>query len=91
MRNYGIGIGKTAERLGEARPLASVTEEEIGEALELLWGGAAVNTWNAREPDNPTLTPPRPALAARCCRRPSEAATGRRACSPEDIPTIYFW
>jgi integrase len=48
VRNYGIGIGKTAERLGEARPLATVADEEIGEALELLWGGAAVNTWNAR-------------------------------------------
>jgi hypothetical protein len=48
VRNYGIGIGKTVERLGEAKPLASVTDEEIGEALELLWGSAAVNTWNAR-------------------------------------------
>ncbi|MGW3603427.1 hypothetical protein [Micromonospora sp. NPDC005161] len=34
VRNYGIGVGKTAERLGEAR--------------ELLWGTAAVNTWNSR-------------------------------------------
>lgn len=48
VRNYGIGIGKSVERLGEAKPLASVTDEEIGEALELLWGSAAVNTWNAR-------------------------------------------
>lgn len=48
IRNYGIGVGKTAERLGEARPLASVADDEIGEALELLWGTAAVNTWNAR-------------------------------------------
>lgn len=48
VRNYGIGVGKTAERLGEARPLALVADDEIGEALELLWGTAAVNTWNSR-------------------------------------------
>lgn len=48
VRNYGIGVGKTAERLGEARPLASVADDEIGEVLELLWGTAAVNTWNSR-------------------------------------------
>ncbi|MFB7468891.1 tyrosine-type recombinase/integrase [Streptomyces sp. NPDC056224] len=48
VRNYGIGVGKTAERLGEGRPLASVMDDEIGEALELLWGTAAVNTWNSR-------------------------------------------
>lgn len=41
-------MGKTAERLGEARPLASVADDEIGEVLELLWGTAAVNTWNSR-------------------------------------------
>ncbi|BAU81403.1 recombinase [Streptomyces laurentii] len=41
-------MGKTAERLGEARPLASVADDEIGGALEQLWGEAAVNTWNAR-------------------------------------------
>ncbi|MDI9885834.1 site-specific integrase [Streptomyces sp. HNM0645] len=48
VRNYGVGVGKIAERLGEARPLASVADDEIGEALELLWGTAAVNTWNSR-------------------------------------------
>lgn len=48
VRNYGIGVGKTAERLGEGRPLASVADVEIGEALELLWGSSAANTWNAR-------------------------------------------
>ncbi|GAA2607204.1 MULTISPECIES: site-specific integrase [Streptomyces] len=48
VRNYGIGVAKTAERIGEARPLASVTDDEIGEALEMLWGTAAVNTWNSR-------------------------------------------
>ncbi|KOG07447.1 hypothetical protein ADK34_40275 [Streptomyces viridochromogenes] len=48
VRNYGIAVGKTAERLGEGRPLASVEDAEIGEALKLLWGRSAVNTWNAR-------------------------------------------
>ncbi|MFE5947075.1 site-specific integrase [Streptomyces sp. NPDC056480] len=48
VRSYGVGDGKTAERIGEARPLGSVANDEIGEALELLWGTAAVNTWNAR-------------------------------------------
>lgn len=46
VRNYGVGVGKTAERLGENRPLASVADEELGEALEPLWGSTAVNTWN---------------------------------------------
>ncbi|MCS0599752.1 hypothetical protein NX794_00625 [Streptomyces sp. LP11] len=35
------------ERIGEAGPLGLVADDEIGEALELLWGTAAVNTWNA--------------------------------------------
>ncbi|MEV0222258.1 site-specific integrase [Streptomyces sp. NPDC050704] len=48
LRSYGIGVGKTAEHLGEARPLATVADDEIGGALEQLWGEAAVNTWNAR-------------------------------------------
>jgi hypothetical protein len=30
------------------RSLATVTDDEIGGALEQLWGEAAVNTWNAR-------------------------------------------
>ncbi|WP_240634145.1 MULTISPECIES: acyl-CoA thioesterase domain-containing protein [Streptomyces] len=41
-------MGKTAERLGEGRPLASVADDEVGEALELLCGASAVNTWNSR-------------------------------------------
>ncbi|WP_326686726.1 site-specific integrase [Streptomyces sp. NBC_01795] len=48
LRSYSTGIGKTAERLGENRPLATIADDEIGEALEQLWGSAAVNTWNAR-------------------------------------------
>lgn len=48
LRNYGIAVGKTAERLGGGRPLTSLADDEIGEALEPLWGTAAVNTWNTR-------------------------------------------
>ncbi|GAA4982634.1 hypothetical protein [Actinopolymorpha pittospori] len=48
LRSYGIGVGKTAEHLGEARPLSTVEGDEDGGTLEQLWGGAAVNTWNAR-------------------------------------------
>jgi hypothetical protein len=48
LRAYGTGVGKTADRLGEQRPLAAVADDEVGEALELLWGSSAVNTWNAR-------------------------------------------
>src|SRR5687767_9396586 len=40
--------GQQCAQLGEGRPLASVADDEIGEALELLWGEAAVNTWNTR-------------------------------------------
>lgn len=47
-RNYSIGIGKTVEMIGDGRPLESVADDEIGQALEQLWGSAAVNTWNAR-------------------------------------------
>lgn len=36
VRSYGVGVGKTAERIGEARPLGSVADDEIGEALEGL-------------------------------------------------------
>ncbi|MBL1119713.1 site-specific integrase [Streptomyces sp. 110] len=43
-----MGVGKTAERLGEDRPLSWVADDEVGDALELLWGESAVNTWNAR-------------------------------------------
>ncbi|EYT81610.1 recombinase [Streptomyces sp. Tu 6176] len=48
VRNYGIVLGKTVEHLGEGRPLTAVADDEIGGALELLWGSSAVNTWNAR-------------------------------------------
>ncbi|MFH8804504.1 site-specific integrase [Streptomyces sp. NPDC017936] len=48
VQDYRIGGGKTAERLGKARPLASVADDEVGEAFELLWGTAVVNTWNSR-------------------------------------------
>ncbi|WP_235877055.1 site-specific integrase [Saccharopolyspora terrae] len=48
LRGYATAVGKTAAKLGEDRPLATVTDDEVGEALESLWGQAAVGTWNAR-------------------------------------------
>ncbi|BDT96931.1 hypothetical protein IFM12275_69070 (plasmid) [Nocardia sputorum] len=56
-RAYGIAIVKTVDALdgpgpdgliGRSRALDSVTDAEIGAALESLWGQAAVNTWNSR-------------------------------------------
>ncbi|WP_211246455.1 hypothetical protein [Amycolatopsis taiwanensis] len=56
-RAYGIAVVKTVDQLdgrdpdglpGPSRSLGSVTDDEIGAALESLWGQAAVNTWNAR-------------------------------------------
>lgn len=46
LRSYGIGVGTTAEHLGDARPLATVADHEIGGPLEQVRGEAAVNTWN---------------------------------------------
>jgi site-specific recombinase XerD len=48
LSTYTTAVTKTTERLGAARPLAAVADDEIGEALELLWGTSAANTWNAR-------------------------------------------
>lgn len=47
VRNYRIGVGKTAERLGAARYLASAADDEISEPLKLLWSTATVNTCNS--------------------------------------------
>ncbi|WP_328395098.1 hypothetical protein [Nocardia sp. NBC_00416] len=56
-RAYTIAIGKTVDRLdghtpdglpAPSRRLDSVIDDEIGAALESLWGTAAVNTWNTR-------------------------------------------
>lgn len=35
--------------LGEGRPLGQVADDEIGEALDALWGSTAVNTWDLHE------------------------------------------
>lgn len=48
VQNYGAGINKIAESLGEGQSMASVTGEEIAEAFELLWASSSVNTWNTR-------------------------------------------
>lgn len=47
-RNYGIALNKLSETLGEDRPLSTVEDDEIGQALELSWGSSAAGTWNAR-------------------------------------------
>jgi hypothetical protein len=69
VRNYGIGVGKTAERLGEDRPLDTVADDEIGGALEQLWGESAVNTWNA----------PAQEARERTALLPSRCGRGRRS------------
>lgn len=52
-RAYAVAVGKTADHLGGARPLQSVADDEVGQALELLWGSAAVNTWKGWHPNTP--------------------------------------
>jgi hypothetical protein len=37
VRSYGISVGRTIERIGGSRVLATVTDDEVGEALESLW------------------------------------------------------
>ncbi|WP_248960274.1 DUF4158 domain-containing protein [Sphaerisporangium perillae] len=78
VRAYTAGVGKTTIRRGEDRPWAAVADDEIGEALEALWGGAAVNTWNAR----------RAAVASSLawCRKRGQAAPAARSSSPTAGP-----
>lgn len=45
IRGYATAVGKTAEHLGEHRPLAVVADDEVGDALETSWGRAAVGSW----------------------------------------------
>jgi integrase len=47
-RSYTTTLDKIATELGTDRLLSSVTDEEVGQALELLWGEASVATWNTR-------------------------------------------
>lgn len=56
-RAYGITVMKVAEqidgrgavdRIGPGRLLSTVSDAEVGAALESLWGQAASSTWNAR-------------------------------------------
>lgn len=63
VRNYGIGVGKTAEWIGQGRLLASIADDEIGEVLDLLWGRTTVNT-----PGTPA--------GLRCCPGSVGAASG---------------
>ncbi|MFD4460081.1 tyrosine-type recombinase/integrase [Nocardia sp. NPDC058480] len=46
--NHFIGTDPVTTLPNFGRPLAEVADTEIGDALETLWGEAAVNTWNAR-------------------------------------------
>lgn len=45
-RAYASAIDRTIDVLGRDRPLADVTDAEIGAALTELWGRCAPATWN---------------------------------------------
>jgi hypothetical protein len=45
-RAYASAIDRTIALLGRDRPLADVTDTEIGAALTELWGQCAPATWN---------------------------------------------
>ena len=47
VRSYSTGVGKTAERIGEARPLASVLSW-LGWCAEYGYGGPPVPAWAKR-------------------------------------------
>lgn len=75
-RAYGIAVVKTVDQLdgrdpdglpGPSRALDSVSDDEIGAALETLWG-PALNTWNARR-----------AAVAKCGTTPAQRIRPRPA------------
>ncbi|MGV9384110.1 hypothetical protein ACWDRB_50425 [Nonomuraea sp. NPDC003707] len=45
-RAYASAIDRVTARLGRNRPLADVTDTEIGAALTELWSASAPATWN---------------------------------------------
>ena len=45
-RTYAGTMERLAGRLGRERPLSGVTDEELSEAADELWGGLAPRTWN---------------------------------------------
>ncbi|MEV0590407.1 tyrosine-type recombinase/integrase [Nonomuraea cavernae] len=45
-RAYASAVDRVIDRLGRERPLAEVTDAEIGQALTELWGTSAPATWN---------------------------------------------
>ena len=47
-RSYAGVLDRLGERLGADRRLDELAGEELGEALDVLWGGAAASTWNQR-------------------------------------------
>lgn len=47
-RSYAGALGKVAAQLGPNRKLATVTDTEIGNVVEALWGASAPGTFNQR-------------------------------------------
>ena len=45
-RAYTLVIDRLAAELGQGRPLATVTGDEVAAALRRLWGGRSPATWN---------------------------------------------
>ncbi|MBB5158187.1 hypothetical protein [Saccharopolyspora phatthalungensis] len=85
-RGYATAVGKTAAKLGEDRPLATVTDDEVGEALESLWvrrrwvlGTRAVRRWVRGCPGAGNGTRPRPCQGGASALRPR---TPRLRCGP---------
>ncbi|MEH0973610.1 site-specific integrase [Micromonospora sp. CPCC 205546] len=47
-RTYSDALDRIAGHVGGDRPLAQITDDEVGAALMTLWGQAAPSTWNQR-------------------------------------------
>ncbi|MBF6191363.1 site-specific integrase [Nocardia sp. CDC186] len=98
-RSYTTAVVKTANHLMGTDPttglpnfgrlLADIGDDEIGDALEALWGDAAVNTWNARRAavlawlawcrENGRTAPAVPDRAKRCTPPDSDTPVRSRA------------
>jgi hypothetical protein len=52
-RAYASAIDRTIDRLGRDRPLAEITDVEIGTALAELWGQARRRPGTATAPPSP--------------------------------------
>lgn len=88
-RAYAAALDRLVDRLGAGRPLASVTGEELTEALHAVWGTAAPSTWNTRRAAvaswlawcarNGYPAPPLPPAAERRPQTPDETRAIERA------------